>query len=89
MVFSAAQGFFCLLCDGVRMLKREDAKVTPLPACMNPGNNPFHGLAVLEQGVGCLTSVDDLMAYVKATGGGRYPETAADSPGCRVGQRSA
>lgn len=86
VVFRAARGYFCLLCDAVRMLRREDAKTTPLPVCMNSGGNPFYSLAVLDRGVGCLTSVDDLMACVKTSSQGGHSETAANTPGSRAGQ---
>ncbi len=86
VVFRAARGYFCVLCDAVRMLRREDVKTTPLPVCMNSGGNPFYSLAVLDRGVGCLTSVDDLMAFVKTSSRGEGAETAADTPSSRVGR---
>ncbi len=86
VVFRAARGYFCVLCDAVRMLRREQAKTTPLPVCMNAGGNPFYSLAVLDRGVGCLTSVDDLMAHVKTACDGGHPETTANTPGSRAGQ---
>ena len=86
VVFSAARGYFCVLCDAVRMLRREDVKTTPLPVCMNSGGNPFYSLAVVDRGVGCLTSVDDLMAFVKTSSQGERSETAANTPASRAGQ---
>lgn len=87
VVLSSAQGYFCLLCDSVRLLKREHAKMTPLPACMDTENSPFQGLAILDQGMGCLSSVDHLVAYVRTLSANEPRETGASMPDSRLEQR--
>ena len=61
----AKQGFFCLLCDNVLLLKNEHAKMTPIPICMNAANSPFQYLAMLEKGIACVSSVERLVDYVQ------------------------
>lgn len=87
VVFSAARGYLCLLCDSVRMLKREDAKTMPLPGCMRAGNNPLQGLAILDQAMGCLTAVDDLMAYVQTLNASEVSETDTNMPDYSANER--
>jgi hypothetical protein len=62
----AKQGYFCLLCDNVLLLKHEHAKMTPIPTCMNAVNSPFQYLAILDKGIACVSSVERLAAYVQS-----------------------
>lgn len=65
VILNAAQGYFCLVCDNVQMLDGRQVEMTALPVCMKSTRSPFHYLAVLDEGIGCVTAVDRLAAFVE------------------------
>ena len=79
VVLTLTEGYLGLLSDGVTMLKRERAEVSPVPACMRSGHSPLLGLAVLEQGLGCVSSVDSLAAYLQALNRKDSGDTGVDT----------
>ncbi len=65
VLLNARQEYFCLLCDNLLLLKRNQVKMTPIPNCMNVVSSPFRYLAILEEGIGCVSSADHLLAYLQ------------------------
>jgi hypothetical protein len=54
---------------------------------MSTENSPFQALTILDQGLGCLTSVDHLLAYVHGLGARDLRETGSSIPDSRLEKR--
>ena len=58
---------FGLACDQVDTAP-ESLALHPAPACMNPPDSPILALAVLEQGLGCVTTTEQLARWIATAG---------------------